>query len=187
MEEILNSALNKGEEILWRGHAEPFQTLDKTHKANFVQKVLIGAAIAISFAVFLITMGKVENKTLILIGVVLLLCAIPAINVITDASKVRKTEYVATTERLIVLRDTVRSAYYSQIKVGAFKEDLDGHVSLVCGPDAMKAKPSKRREICLVGAGASESGVECERFCFYAPADRKALEKILHERISSLF
>ena len=187
MEETLQLSLNKGEEILWRGHAEPFQTLDKTHKPDFVRKAVIGAAIVIGFSIFLLSIGKVENKVLFMIVAALLLCSIPAVNVISDASKLRKVEYVATTERLIVLRDAARSAWYSQIKTAAFKEDLDGHVSLVCGTDAVKAKAHKRREICIVGAGVSESGAECERFCFYAPADRASLEKILHERMPSLF
>ena len=187
MEDILRSSLDKEEEILWRGHAEPFQTLDKTHKADFIRKAMIGAAIVIAVLVFLFSMGKFESKFLILIGIVLLLCVIPAANVFSDASKLRKIEYIATTERLIVLRDALRSAYYSQIKTGAFREDLDGHVSLVCGPDAMKARPYKRREICVVGAGVSESDSECSRFCFYAPTDRETLEKILHERMPSLF
>ena len=187
MEETLKASLSKGEEILWRGHAEPFQTLDKTHKPDFIRKAMIAAFIAIAFAIFMFSMGGVEKKALYMIAIVLFLCAIPASNVITDALKLRKMEYVATTERLIILRDAARSAYYSQIRTGAFKEDIDGHVSLVCGPDAMKAKPYKRREICVVGAGAGESGAECTKFCFYAPTDRETLEKVLHERMPSLF
>lgn len=187
MEEILHSTLNSGEEVLWRGHAEAFQTLDKTHKSDFIRKAIIGAAIVIFFSTFLILMGNFEKKILFLIGIALLLCAIPAMNVLTDASKLRKMEYIATSERLIVLRDAARSAYYSQIKTGALKEDLDGHVSLVCGPEATKAKPHKRREMCVVGAGTAESGSEVERFCFYAPTDREALEKILHEKMPAIF
>ena len=187
MEETLQTSLNKGEEILWRGHAEPFKTLDKTHKPDFIRKVLIGMAIVLAFAIFMLSMGSADSKTLTMIAVAALLCLIPAINMITDALKLRKMEYIATNERLIVLRDAVKSAYYAQITSGAFKEDLDGHISLVCGPDAVRAKPHKRREICVVGQGSGESSSECERFCFYAPTDRKTLEKILHEKMPSLF
>ena len=128
-----------------------------------------------------------EQKSVILILVVLLLAMIPTINVLSDASKLKKIEYIATTERLIVLRDSVRSAYYSQIRTACLRQDEDGHTSLLCGPDAVKAKSRKFRELCVVGSNATDSSAECERFCFYAPADRKALEKILHEKMPSLF
>ena len=187
MEETLNSSLNAGEEILWRGHAESFETLDKTNKPGFVRNALIGGLIALAFTVFMIIAGGLESKTFVMVIVVALLCAIPTINILSDASKLRKTEYIATSERLIVHRDAVRAVYYSQIRTGAFKEDGDGHVSLLCGPDALKAKQRKYREICVVGANSTDSGTECERFCFYAPADRAGLQKVLHEKVPSIF
>lgn len=187
MEDNLKSSLNEGEKILWTGNAEPFETLDQTHKKNFIIKAIIGAAIVLAFIILLLSIGSSNSKTLILIVIILLLCAIPSINVFSDASKLRKIKYYATTERLIVFRDSVKSAYYSQIKTGAFKEDQDGHVSLLCGSDAIKAKPHKRREICVVGANETDSGSEIDRFCFYAPTDRKTLEKILHEKMPSVF
>ena len=187
MEETLQASLNSGEKILWRAHAESFETLDKTNKPDYILKFVIGAVIVLVFAIFLIAAGGLERKSLILILIVLALAMIPSINIISDASKLRKTEYIATSERLIVLRDSVRSAYYSQIRSGAFKEDEDGHFSLLCGPDALKAKPRKYRELCVVGANSADSGAECEKFCFYAPEDRAALQKILHEKMPSLF
>lgn len=187
MEETLQASLNSGEQILWRGHAESFETLDKTNKPNFTRKCIIGGAIGIGFAAGLIAAGGLATKNIVLSLVVLLLALIAAINVLSDASKLRKIEYVATTERLIVLRDSVRSAYYSQIRTAAFRQDEDGHYSLLCGPDALKAKTHKYREICVVGAGTQESGAEIERFCFYAPTDRANLQKVLHEKLPSLF
>ena len=187
MEETLQASLNSGEEILWRGHAESFETLDKTNKPDFARKCLIGGVIGGGISAVLIASGGISTKTVLLSLVVLLLSLISAINVLSDASKLRKIEYIATTERLIVLRDSVRSAYYSQILTAAFKQDEDGHYSLLCGKDAMKAKTRKYREICVVGAGTQEAGAEIDRFCFYAPADRDGLQKVLHEKLPSLF
>ena len=187
MEETLQTSLNEGEEILWRSGAEAFETMDRTNKPDFIRKCLIGAAIAAAVIIGLVVAGGFTGKTLFIIAIVVLLCEIPSINVLSDASKLRKIEYIATSERLIVLRDSVRSAYYSQIRTAAFKEDEDGHVSLLCGPDAVNAKSRKYRELCVVGGNNTESGTECERFCFYAPKDRAALQKILHEKMPSLF
>ena len=187
MEETLQSSLQEGESILWRGKAEAFETLDKTHKNHFIKNTVISSIIAIVCAIFLFSTGGFETKSFVLTLIIAVLCMIPSINVLQDASKLRKMEYIATTDRLIVLRDAVRSAYYSQIHEGAFLEDEDGHISLACGKDALKAKPYKRREICVVGAGTSESGNEIERFCFYAPTDRDALTKILHEKMPAIF
>lgn len=187
MEETLQASLNKGETILWRSGTEPFETLDRTNKPDFLRKCLIGGFIALAITIAMIAAGGFDQKTLLIIVITFLLCAIPTINVLSDASKLRKIEYIATTERLIVLRDSVRSAFYSQIQAAAFREDEDGHVSLLCGSEGMKAKPKKFRELCVVGANNTDSGSECERFCFYAPRDRAALQNILHERMPSLF
>ena len=187
MEETLQASLNNGEKILWRSGTEAFETLDKTNKPAFIRNGLIGGFIAIVIAIAMIATGGFDRKTLLIIVITFLLCAIPTINTLSDASKLRKIEYIATTERLIVLRDSVQSAFYSQIQAAAFREDEDGHVSLLCGPDGLKAKPQKFREICVVGNSSSDSGAGCVRFCFYAPKDRAALQNILHEKMPSLF
>ena len=186
-EETLRANLNDGEKILWRSAPEAFETLDKTHKPDFVRKTTIGAVIAIGFILFLTLLGTMNSRTWILIVVVALLCAIPPINIFSDASKIRKSEYIATTERLLILRGEVKSAEYSTIRAGAFREDADGHTSLLCGTAALKAKPCKRREICAVAGGSLEEKEECERFCFYAVKDEEALKQILHEKMPSVF
>ena len=162
MEETLQASLNNGEKILWRSGTEAFETLDKTNKPAFIRNGLIGGFIAIVIAIAMIATGGFDRKTLLIIVIAFLLCAIPTSNTLSDASKLRKIEYIATTERLIVLRDSVRSAFYSQIQAAAFREDV-------------------------VGNSSSDSGAGCVRFCFYAPKDRAALQNILHEKMPSLF
>lgn len=158
MEELLQTSLQENEEILWRGKPEPFETLDKTHKRKFITDVVIGLLITILITVVYVLVGRhtgVSVKPLILL-VILILCGIPAFNILGDASKLRKTEYIATNQRLIVLRDTDRSMEYGAIHEAEFRKDSDGHISLVCGSDALSAKESKWREICTIGQTASE-------------------------------
>ena len=187
MEEILNSSLNSGEEILWRSHPEDFEILDQTHRSAFLRKAVIGAAIALGFIAILLFTGNLVPKSWILIVIATLLCAIPAINVYNDGSKLRKSEYIATSERLIVLRDAVRSAEYSKILSGGFLKDSDGHTSLLIGREALKAKPTKWREIAVVGMGSQENAEEVARFCFYALQDIEPIKTILHEKVPSIF
>ena len=71
--------------------------------------------------------------------VVFILCGIPAFNFLGDAHKLRKTVYLATDRRLIVLRDSVHDMKYACIHEAAFRMDRDGHVSLLCG-DAQALK-----------------------------------------------
>lgn len=53
MEDKLNYALEDGEELLWEGRPEEFDTLDKTHKSGIIKgaiiKAIVGAAILIGY------------------------------------------------------------------------------------------------------------------------------------------
>ena len=188
MDEILKAGLLPDEKILWRGKAEPFTTLDKTHKKRFTIVACIGLLITVLVAIAYfaaVARGGVFAKPYVLL-IVLLLCGIPAFNMLGDASKLRKMEYVVTDQRLIVLRDSLRPMAYSAIREAGFGTDADGHVSLLCGKEALKAKPNKWREICVVGQNASEGNDECKRFVFYAPDDLNGLKTALKGKLPLL-
>ena len=51
MDEMLKAGLLPDEKILWRGKAEPFTTLDKTHKKRFIICAGIGLLITALVAV----------------------------------------------------------------------------------------------------------------------------------------
>ena len=119
----------------------------------------------------------------VVILIIMILCGIPAINVLGDASKLRKMEYAVTDQRLIILRDSLRSAYFPSIREAAFRADPDGHISLLCGSDALKAKPDKWREVCLIGQSATERTDVCNRFVLYAPSDLNGLKAVLKDRL----
>ena len=98
MDEMLKAGLLPDEKILWRGKAEPFTTLDKTHKKRFIICAGIGLLITTLVAVAYfaaIARGGLRAKPYVLL-IVLLLCGIPAFNMLGDASKLKKMEYVVT-------------------------------------------------------------------------------------------
>lgn len=185
MDEMLKTGLLPDEKILWRGKAEPFTTLDKTHKKRFIICAGIGLLITalVAAAYFAaVARGGLQAKPYVLL-IVLLLCGIPAFNMLGDASKLKKMEYVVTDQRLIILRDSLRPMPFKTIQEAGFRTDDDGHVSLLCGKDALKAKPDKWREICVVGQSAADGTDVCSRFVFYAPADLKGLKAALKDKL----
>lgn len=181
MDEMLKTGLLPDEKILWRGKAEPFTTLDKTHKKRFIICAGIGLLITalVAAAYFAaVARGGLQAKPYVLL-IVLLLCGIPAFNMLGDASKLKKMEYVVTDQRLIILRDSLRPMPFKVIQEAGFRTDDDGHVSLLCGKDALKAKPDKWREICVVGQSAADGSDVCSRFAFYAVNQPEELKKAL--------
>ena len=185
MDEMLKAGLQSDEQILWRGKADAFTALDKTHKKKFTICACIGLLITILVTIGYITTAQHSDMKIkpYVPLIVLLLCEIPAFNVLGDASKLRKMEYVVTDQRLLVLRDSLRAMPFSAIHEASFGTDADGHVSLLCGKEAMSAKPDKWREICVVGQTTSDGSNGCTRFVFYAPADLNGLKAVLKGRI----
>lgn len=184
MEDNVQISLEPGEQILWQGKPEPFKTLDKTHKKSFAVKASIGGLIAIIIsAVYVLAVINTAPIKIFVFPVVFILCGIPAFNLLGDASKLRKTVYLATDRRLISVRDSAHDMKYTCIHEAAFRTDRDGHVSLLCGDEAMKLKPEKWREAAVVGQRATE-GPGCHRFVFYAPTDTDVLKAILNEHLS---
>ena len=88
MDEMLKAGLLPDEKILWRGKAEPFTTLDKTHKKRFIIcagiGLLITALVAVAYFAA-VARGGLHAKPYVLL-IVLLLCGIPAFNMLGDAS-----------------------------------------------------------------------------------------------------
>lgn len=183
MEDILQVSLEVGEQILWQGKAEPFETLDKTHRKSFAVKAIVGGLIAIIISiVYIFAVINTAPIKFFVFLVVFILCGIPAFNVLSDASKLRKTAYLATDRRLISVRDSVHDMKYDCIHEAAFRMDRDGHVSLLCGDEAMKLKPEKWREAAVVGQRVTE-GPDCHRFVLYAPTEPDVLKEILNTHL----
>ena len=186
MEELLTSMLDSGEQVLWTGKAEAYETLDATYKKPFIRKAVIAALVFAALLTGYLIAVKGQGVQPIIILVVLLLSAISPLNVLSDGKRLRQTLYAATDRRLLVVRDTAKSVEYEKIAQAEFRQDEAGHTSLLCGGKGLKAKTSNWRLYTLTGPYyADEEETRCERFVLYAVDDVEGLRRVLKEKIPS--
>ena len=182
MEELLKESLREDEKLLWSGRPEAFETLDKTHKSPFIRRGIITAVVTIALCVaYVILVRAKEAPVKPAVLVIVAACGIFIIlRGLLDASKIRKrTSYAITDKRLLILTDSAKSVEYSAISAAKLDRDEDGHTSLLCGEDAIKARPWKRRAAVLSGAITNENTGMCERFVLYALPDADKIKEIL--------
>ncbi|MGM9587200.1 MAG: hypothetical protein ACI3VA_06920 [Candidatus Limivicinus sp.] len=182
MEELLKESLREDEKLLWSGRPEAFETLDKTHKSPFIRSGIIAAVVTIALCVAYVILAKAKDVPLKpAVLVIVAACGIFIIlRGLLDASKIRKRAcYAITDKRLIILTDSAKSVEYSAIIAAKLDRDEDGHTSLLCGEDAIKARPWKRRAAVLSGAITNENTGMCERFVMYALPDADKIKEIL--------
>jgi len=188
MEEILKSALEPGEKIVWRGGPEKFRVLDATHKPYFIKHCIISLLVSVIIAVTYIVMATKNDADVkvFMIAIAVVFAAYKPMIILSDAGKLAKeTLYVATDRRLMVIKDSARHMEYHRILTAGFGTDADGHVSLLCGGKAMKSVPTAWRTYTLLGQGAlDEEGSPCESFCFYAVDDVEGLKEVLKDYIN---
>ncbi|MBQ9249265.1 MAG: hypothetical protein IJ179_02735 [Oscillospiraceae bacterium] len=187
MEEWLNGVLAPEEKVLWTGKPEAFETLDAAHKKPFVTRTVLAATIAaLLIGVYIVALrqGAIQWGVIL---VVLALACIGPVNMLTDADKMRKIRYAATDRRLIVFVDSANSVDYDKITEAAFRCDRAGHVSLLCGKGALRAKEHKWRGYTwVVPEYSDEQKTRCDRFALYAVDDVEGLRAVLREKIPSV-
>lgn len=187
MEELLKESLSEEETLLWSGRPEPFETLDKTHKKPFIRSAIITALITLAICAAYVILIIIEN-TQLKPGVLVVVAACGVFLILRsllDASKIRKqVQYAITDKRLIVLADSAKSVEYSAVSAAKLDKDGDGHVSLLCGEDAIKAKPWKRRALVLTGAVTNDTTGVCESFVMYALPETDKVKEILKPYLS---
>ena len=172
MEELLKESLREEETLLWSGRPEAFETLDKTHKIPFIRKGIIAALVTIAICAAYVIFAQIKNVPLKpAVPVIVAACGIFVIlRGLIDASKLRKRVLYAITDKRVE---------YSAISAAKLDRDEDGHVSLLCGEDAIKAKPWKRRVMALAGTVTNDTTGMCESFAFYAIPDADKVKEIL--------
>ena len=178
MKEKLKDYLAHDEEILWHGCVDFFETMDKTHKAYYTRRGIIAATVLILLIALYIPTA-IRTGAGVKPGVVAVLAAAGLYSVfspILDARKLRKMEYVLTSEKLmLVTSGDVRSVKLSAIPTARLASDADGHWSLLCGPDCDTLAPCKRRVATLSGAILDQDSMMCDRFVMYGIDDVQGL------------
>lgn len=180
MNERIKDYLGHDEKVLWSGRAEAFQAMDKTHKNYYTRRSIIAIAVTL-IVVALYIISAINSGAGIKSGVLVVLLAVGVYTVISpilDVNKLAKCEYILTDDKLMLVTPSdVRSVKLSSIPTAKFSTDEDGHWSLLCGPDAEKLAPQKRRVATLSGALLDQDSSMCDRFVLYAVNDVAGLRK----------
>ncbi len=177
MDDILQTILHKEEKILWEGKAEPFTTLDRTHKNAYLKKLCI--TLAVTLALLLLYFTTVSEVEPFIVAVMLFLAAYICIKPLTEARQLRSARYLVTDERLVLITDEVVNVVYTDIPMAAIRTDADGHSSLLCGQRAIAAAPQQRRSFAATGAVIDMDSQLCDSLIFYAVADIAGMKEAL--------
>ena len=181
MEDLLKNALDENETLLWSGRPENFEVFDKTNKKCFVKKAVIAAIVSVlligAYALMSVPNG---NFKFIIVVIILVFAGYSPLNVLMDANKLKKKiGYAITDKRLLTVLDSAKGIPYSAIDCAALRTDEDGHVTLLCGPDALNSKPGDWRAFTVIGAYMDDSGEKCDRYAMYALPDAERVKAIL--------
>ena len=183
MNDFFKEALKDGEELLWSGQCEKFETLDETHKKPYVTKAIITAIVCIGLVALFIA-KNVDNM-----AVLILLVAVCGFWVLisnfSDAKKLRKLKYAVTDQRILVyINDDFKSTRFIDIDSVSERKDKDGHTSFLFGAEAQTLKNNQLRGIAALGIKAKSENTPCERFVIYGIDDpqgfKAAVSKNLH-------
>ena len=182
MEDMLSSVLETGEEVLWRGKPETFETLDKTNKPAIVKSEIIKLVISVALIIaYIVAAGS--NGAGIKPGIIIIILAVMAYALASPFLHAntlrRKVEYVITNQRLFTIKDDAKGVEFGKIKVAEIKTDEDGHTTLLCGPTAVKAEVDKWRGDAAIGLRLDNDTLDCDALTWYAIPNAKEVEGLL--------
>ena len=182
MEEKLKDFLQEGEQLLWSGRPEAFETLDKTHKNSYIKSSIITVAVTLGLIVAYIlslrTSGA-EMKVGLLVIMALLAVYLLA-STFLHAKQLRKSlEYAVTNKRLVLYNDEPKGISYDLIPIAALRTDEDGHSSLLCGAHSVNEPMRKWRSSALAGIRTNMDSGVCEDLVMYAVPDPERLRQVL--------
>lgn len=184
MESRVREILESGEELLWIGSPEKFETMDKTYggriKCGTAIKLIAGIALIV---LYILAVRKNGAEIMPALIVIIAFCMIYAVaNPWLTANKLRKKIcYAVTDRRLISVTSDVKGVPYELIKEAAVKTDEDGHSTLLCGTDAVKFQMGKWRGESTVSARLNSDTGECESLVLYAVPEIEKVEGLLKQ------
>lgn len=169
MEEQLREHLMEGEQLLWVGRPEAFDTFDRTNRTSLVVGLIVKAAIVLGLIVGYVAAQDAGSMKPGIIIVVMAFAALAIINPFLVAGRLRKKTIYGLTDRRVLRSGQYDEAVpYERIRSAALRTDADGHTSLLCGPRAVKLKPRQWRGEADASFINSAEAPEAERVMFYA-------------------
>ena len=182
MEDMLSSVLEAGEEVLWRGKPEAFETLDKTHKPVIVKgeiiKTVVSLALIIAYIVTVNNSGAGVKPAIVVIILAVMAYALASPFLHANTLR-RKVEYVITNQRLFTIKDDAKGVEFDKIKTAEIKTDADGHTTLLCGPASVKTESDKWRTNATLGLRLDNDTLDCDGLTWYAIPNAKEAEALL--------
>ena len=190
MEEYLRSKLNDDETLLWAASPEAFETLDAAYKMPIIRKI-------VTIVLGILVLGGWYVSAAIANGVkvqpvAIVVCALPFLysiwNDFSDAKKLKnQILYALTDQRIITLNGKkVHGVEYAKVAEYEFITDKAGHVSLVCGVDAIKAGEKKTREEAVCGFRMNIDTDVCESYAMYGITEHALqVKEILSKNINA--
>ena len=146
MEKQLREHLMEGEQLLWIGRPESFDTFDRTNKTSLVAGLIVKVVIALGLIIAYVASQDAGSIKSGIIIVVLLFAALAVINPFLYVHRLRnRTLYGLTNKRVSRSGQYDEAVPYECIKRVILRTDADGHTSLLCGPRAINLKPRQWR------------------------------------------
>ena len=185
MEEQLRMDLQEGEQLLWSGRPEPFDTLDRTNRPGILRGLAVKALATLCILILYIAAVRGTGELrLSMVAIILVFGAYAlAYPFLTARHLRRKTFYGFTDRRVIRSGMRKESIPYERIRRAALRKDEDGHTSLLCGTESVNLPPRKWRNEADTLFNNDSDEPEISRMVFYAlPVDdalRALLDKYL--------
>ena len=146
MEEQLREHLMDGEQLLWTGAPEPFETFDRTNRTGIIVGIVIKAIITIALIYCFTFAQDGGSVNLGILAVILVFAALALINPFMIARRLRNRTFYGLTDRRILRCGTFdESVPYERIQSAVLRTDADGRTTLLCGPRVVNLKPGQWR------------------------------------------
>lgn len=185
MEMQLREQLLEGEQLLWSGQPEPFETLDNTNKTGIIVGLIIKVLATLGvMLVFYISARDGQAIIPGMIAFILVFAAYALASPFLIARRLRRRTFYGLTDKRILRVGTNDAAVpYDRIKRAVLRTDKDGRTTLLCGPRACDLKPRKWRGEADAFFINNSSEPEAERVILYALPMNSALGDILEAHL----
>lgn len=186
MEKLLREKLLEDETLLWTSVPGTFDTMDAAYKAPILRKILLTAVGIVVLAGWYISAAVANGVKVQPIAIVV--CALPFLysiwNDFSDAKKLKtQTLYALTDRRILTLNGKqLHALEYEKVTEYDFVTDAAGQVSLICGPDAIKAGVKHTREAAVCGFRMNIDTDTCESYAMYGITDHAQQVKAIMDK-----